>query len=245
MDSMRAGSILFEGQRLVSDQCNYHLDMQTDGNLVLYAGVGSSELALWYAPRCGRRDVCWGNDTGLPTYAALQTDGNFVDYTDARGVDSPWWASAYGLPGGDPPNEPVLLSMQDDGNLVLYPSAGGSPLWATNTSSAEDGVPAQSPTSPCPFQSKVTYIENDLYLAGIDELYSNFECTNDAMACGQFCASDSWCTGWTWFPSGTNASAAGGGNCPATEGTCFVEQGAKLGAWTEIQGAVSGVILTN
>jgi len=52
----------------------------------------------------------------------MQGDGNLVVYAST----GPVWSS------GTDRHPGAFLVVQDDGNTVIY-SAGGSPLWATNT----------------------------------------------------------------------------------------------------------------
>ena len=103
-----ANRTLQAGQYLLSQNGAYQLAMQTDGNLVVYAGV----RPLW--------DSQTSNNPGA--YAVLQaTDGNLVVYSP---TGKALW-SAY------VPNSPSdELQMQNDGNLVVY-SASGAAQWAT------------------------------------------------------------------------------------------------------------------
>jgi hypothetical protein len=112
-----AGATLFDGQSLVSSNGRFSLDMQGDGNLVLY-GAG---LVLW--------DSGTGGD--VPDQAVMQSDGNLVIYRAER----PVWSSgteqtARGM---------YTLTVQDDGNAVIY-SPAGKALWNTYT---EAGVGLQ------------------------------------------------------------------------------------------------------
>jgi hypothetical protein len=102
------------GDTLFSRLTAFKLDMQSDGNLVLYT---EHMRPLWASGTVG---------TGF--FARMQSDGNLVVYDVA---DRPVWAS-------DTPGNPgAFLWCQDDGNLVLY-QGGVDPrpetaLWATNT----------------------------------------------------------------------------------------------------------------
>ena len=107
---------LTDNHELTADQslasCNgdYSLDMQGDGNLVLYQGG----TALWASNTSG----------SSADEAILQGDGNFVLYTSAG---SPVWSSGTAGDAGD------TLSVQNDGNVVIYSSSGAA-LWDTGTS---------------------------------------------------------------------------------------------------------------
>jgi hypothetical protein len=100
---------LAPGQSLMSGNGQYRLDMQHDGNLVLYRN--SDGQALWAS----------GTDGRAVSRVIMQDDGNFVIY----GFPGPLWASGTDGQGG------AFLIVQDDGNVVIYrPNA---PVWATNT----------------------------------------------------------------------------------------------------------------
>lgn len=120
-----ANEQLSAGESRTSDNGQYRLDMQQDGNLVLYRT--SDNAPLWAAGT---------NDRG-GTRAVMQDDGNLVVYKDS----DPLWASdTSGHPGAS-------LSLQDDGNLVVY--EGTTPLWATDTavSTTSDSAASLSDTS--------------------------------------------------------------------------------------------------
>lgn len=104
---LTGGQKLSAGQFLKSSNGQYRLDMQTDGNLVLYGPKG----ALWAS-----------GTSGAGHSAVMQTDGNFVVYDAAS---EPLWNS------GTWNNPEGKLVLQDDGNLVIY--RGHEALWHTNT----------------------------------------------------------------------------------------------------------------
>lgn len=106
-DRLDAGQSLTKGRALTSDNGYYSLQMQSDGNLVLYRN--SPWRALWASNTVGRGE-----------FVTMQADGNLVVYGAAGAV----WASGSG--GG-----PGVLVVQNDGNLVVY--AGGPARWASNT----------------------------------------------------------------------------------------------------------------
>ena len=107
---MNAGHKLAVGAKQESCSKHYSLDMQTDGNLVLYHhGVG----AIWATGTNGK-----GGHT-----ATMQSDGNFVLYT--AGSKALWSSTTSSHPGS-------WLDVQDDGNLVVY-GPGGHALWASHT----------------------------------------------------------------------------------------------------------------
>jgi hypothetical protein len=108
--SIVSDQILPAGGSIISSNVLYTLVMQTDGNLVLYAG--------------GMRPI-WFSGTGGSgaTRAVMQADGNFVLYkTNGAPV---WWTGTGG-------NSGATLYVQDDGNVVIY-STAPAPKWWTGT----------------------------------------------------------------------------------------------------------------
>ena len=100
------GYSLYPGQGIYSDDRQYVLIMQGDGNLVYYR---TSDWA-----------VRWASYTnGKGGYVApMQGDGNFVVYNS--GWAPLWNAATQNHPG-------AYLSAQNDGNLVIY--WNGQALW--------------------------------------------------------------------------------------------------------------------
>ncbi|MGD0083496.1 MAG: L,D-transpeptidase family protein [Acidimicrobiales bacterium] len=105
---VHTGTVLHAGTELKSRNGQFQLEMQRDGNLVVYNGA----RAIWSTNTSGHD----GAD------AVLQRDGNFVLYQASR----PLWA-AYTNRGGSSAN---VLVMQVDGDLVVY-SGSGKALWST------------------------------------------------------------------------------------------------------------------
>lgn len=100
---------------LVSPNREYFLDMQSDGNLVLYKGD-------ILHPQGDR--ALWSSKTSSPgAFAEMQTDGNLVVYSAAN---KPLWAANSGV------HSNAMLALQNDGNLVLYDSSL-HPYWSTGT----------------------------------------------------------------------------------------------------------------
>jgi len=107
--TLTANQQLTSGQALDSANGDYGLNMQGDGNLVLYQG----STALWSSGTAGT----------AATRAVMQGDGNFVLYSSSG---SAIWAT------GTSGNSGAYLEVQDDGNVVIY-SATGTALWSTGT----------------------------------------------------------------------------------------------------------------
>jgi chitinase len=113
-NTLSTGQRLPAGQGLTSSNGRFHLNMQTDGNLVIYDGSSP----IWATGT-------W-NTTNRPNRAEMQSDGNLVLYNDAN--QASWASGSWGSGRVNP-----FLEMQDDGNLVIYHN-GRSPLWASGTS---------------------------------------------------------------------------------------------------------------
>jgi hypothetical protein len=110
-DKLAAGQALVPGGAvLTSPNGVYTLKLQSlDGNLVLYKN-GTTPLWAW-----GARPVSWFTN---------QTDGNLVGYRSESGVA--WASNTYG-------KGPATLTLQDDGNLVLYHNNDHAAVWSTGT----------------------------------------------------------------------------------------------------------------
>lgn len=94
---------------IVSNNGQFQLVMQRDGNLVLY----KSGSALWAS----------GTDGLDVEFCVMQSDGNLVLYLEGSGR-AVWASGTAGNPGS-------FLVIQDDGNLVIYKP--NHPIWATGT----------------------------------------------------------------------------------------------------------------
>ncbi len=107
-DTLNPGEMLRRAEHLMSNNRQYTLLMQWDGNLVLY---DARKSLLWASNTQGQRvERC-----------IMQKDGNLVLYLPNG---QPVWASnTDGRPGS-------FLVLQDDGNLVIYQP---QPVWASNT----------------------------------------------------------------------------------------------------------------
>ena len=106
------------GTWTISENEEFVLIAQNDGNLVLYQVIGK--------PPQKRGDSfqyksLWATGTqGKGASVVFQTDGNYVVYSK----DGVVWAS------NTEGTQPLELIVQNDGNLVIYKS---SPSWASGT----------------------------------------------------------------------------------------------------------------
>ncbi|VWC89405.1 peptidase S53 [Burkholderia contaminans] len=117
------GTTLKPRQAVYSASGNHALLMQEDGNLVLYNTTNGA--AVWNTGTYGNPGA----------YAVFQTDGNFVVYS-ANGA-ALWNSATYGQSGSQ------YLSVQDDGNMVIYRLF--VPAFATATDTPGNVVSATGP----------------------------------------------------------------------------------------------------
>jgi hypothetical protein len=106
MTTVKSGANFKVGTYVLSPSRQYKLIYQTDGNLVLYRASGEF---LWNNGKV--------NTGGRLT---MQTDGNLVSYNAAG--KALWATGTHGKPG-------AVLGVQDDGNVVIQPKSGCTPLW--------------------------------------------------------------------------------------------------------------------
>ncbi len=110
---LRAGQSLRAGQELKSDNGQFTLVMQNDGNLVLYTPTGPVwDTGTWRLQPALR-----------PNRLDFQNDGNIVLYNSVNYVG--WSPNIHGK-GGD------RLVVQDDRNVVVY-APDGRAVWHTDT----------------------------------------------------------------------------------------------------------------
>jgi hypothetical protein len=107
-DRLNPGEMLRPKEHLTSENHQYRLVLQEDGNLVLYEGP---RHALWASNTQGQRVV----------KCIMQGDGNLVLYL--RNGQPVWDSHTAGKPGS-------YLLVQNDGNMVIYQPRG---VWASNT----------------------------------------------------------------------------------------------------------------
>ena len=109
LHELQAGQFIVTNQFLPSADGRFTLQLQADGNVVLYGPSGY----LWAAP------WTWGRGS---TTLTMQTDGNLT----VRGPSNEliWQSGTGGHPG-------ARLVMQNDGNLVIYD--GWTAVWHTGT----------------------------------------------------------------------------------------------------------------
>jgi len=97
----------------------YHLNMQADGNLVLYVvSSGGAPKSVWDTDT-------HKNKPKLPNRLVCQADGNLVVYDSNN--KAMWSSHSHGKDHG----RPMTFHVQNDRNLVLY--AGTEAVWSSKT----------------------------------------------------------------------------------------------------------------
>lgn len=110
---LNSGQTLPVGDSLRSNNGDFSLDMQSDGNLVLYGNTDPRKV-LWKTKTDGK-DIA---------KCIMQKDGNLVLYR--HNEDAEWSTKTDGHIG-------AYLDLQDDGNLVVYSSSRDKALWDSGT----------------------------------------------------------------------------------------------------------------
>ena len=100
------GQTLFEGEKLISNNGRFHLNMQRDGDLVLYKKGGK---VIWASHTHNRGQG--------PYKAVMQKDNNFVVYD---GKDVALWASKPDTKTNERHMGHARALMQSNGNFVIY-----------------------------------------------------------------------------------------------------------------------------
>ena len=113
-DSLTTDLQLTAGEGLISQNGQWYLNYQTDGNLVGYPSGGGD--AFWAAG-------AFASPSGR---ALMQTDGNLVLYDSNNAA---YWSTGTNNQGR-PPN--YRLVMQDDRNIVIYDSINVA-IWSSGT----------------------------------------------------------------------------------------------------------------
>ena len=110
MYEYNSGASAFSGDSTFSPAGLYRLEMQPDGNLVVYTNNGVNAIVLWGAATVGSGGK----------RAVMQQDGNFCIQNEA-GVNV-WNTWTY--------DAGSVARLQDDGNLVVH-SPKGYPVWSS------------------------------------------------------------------------------------------------------------------
>lgn len=109
VDRQNAVETLTAGESIKSPNRTYTLNMQSDGNLVLYEDGAAVWATSWL-----------GAPTQSGSRAVMQADGNFVLYSSSNAAL--WHTGTGSWPGS-------RIIVQNDGNLVVYDSSGTARWW--------------------------------------------------------------------------------------------------------------------
>ena len=107
---------------MTSPNCEYSFWLETDGNLKLYKGLTNGRTNLWASQTAGRGTA--------PYKLKMQAHDQHLVLYDGNG-DAIWSTGVYGGMWVDG----AYLSIQDDGNLVVYDGTveKGDAMWSTGT----------------------------------------------------------------------------------------------------------------
>ena len=128
-NELHANEALETGQKLSSTNGNYVLNMQPDGNLVLYKKDTSGWVALWASQTTGKGT--------LPYKLIMQGSDNHLLIRDTE--KTAIWATNVFIADYSPWKEGGFAVLQDDGNFVVY-DGNKTPMWATATVGGNKGI---------------------------------------------------------------------------------------------------------
>jgi len=199
LNALPQNAALLVGQRLVSSNCFYHLEMQPDANLVLYASAGTSD-PIWSNHQSGNV----GGPSDYPAqdlaFAILQGNGDFVEYVPGAQTE---WDDHQIWDSNTQSYVQEILEMQVDGNVVIYPAnatvrSGATALWSTNTAGR---IPPLPPNDECPMTSSYTELYPGMKVASGTPAVSYEAYTSETWhACGEICVQTAGCTTFQFDP---------------------------------------------
>ena len=115
-DVMRTGDWLREGERMMSSDGKYRLDLQPDGQFVIYQGTPSDSSRRWF--RNSR-----GFPTNQPYFVSMQPDGHLCEYIGTGPADNRGFIGCTPDGAGGPVGR-YFAALQPDGNLAIYKGGG-------------------------------------------------------------------------------------------------------------------------
>ena len=121
---LAVGDVMESGQEMISENGEYVVKVQSDGNLVLYKGS----------------DVLWASGTHgdghEPYKMTMQSDNHLVLFdADSKVI---WAPDVYIGKDENQWKEGGYAVLQDDGNLVVY-DGDNKAMWATETHGGQKG----------------------------------------------------------------------------------------------------------
>ena len=121
---------LESGQKLISQNGNYVLNMQRDGNLVVYYKKATSGWGpLWSSKTAGKGSS--------PYKLRLQSDNHLVIYDNSPAAI--WSTSVFIGKDGQQWEKAGFAVMQNDGNFVVY-DGNNAIMWETATDGGTTGI---------------------------------------------------------------------------------------------------------
>jgi len=212
-DRLFPDDMLFKGQRLVSAGCLNRVEMQNDGNLVMYNAAGQVTFATsrYHVPDPNISFGCRGD------YWIFQSDDNGVLYNRnaASSSDTRWATFATNTEILHVFGYPTFMRVTSDGFFRVSSNTGGADATAWSVGQQQNAAqPAH-----CPNPSRLTRIRRGWSMSGtpyktlqINDGYGGLNCPGNMSSdtckqefwqgaqfngCGHWCAQDpSNCKAW-------------------------------------------------
>lgn len=144
-DDIQMGKLL-----MMSPFCSYAVNFHTYGNLCIYKlefedMKNASLSATW----CTMTQNLDSGDI------FMQDDGNFRAYT--RHGKAYWGTGAISMGNGNDiyPKAGYYVTLQNDGNLAIYPNNGTTPIWSCSSHDSYDYLNGYTLTSRCPLDGSI------------------------------------------------------------------------------------------
>lgn len=117
-DVMRTGDWLREGERMVSSDGRFRLDLQPDGQFVIYEGAPSNSSRRWFQNSQG-----FPVGPQYPYFVSMQPDGHLCEYKGTGPSDNRGFIGCSPAGAGGPIGR-YFAALQPDGNLAIYKGGG-------------------------------------------------------------------------------------------------------------------------
>ena len=219
--------VLFAGQRLVDQNCSFHLEMQSDANLVLYDRIGTSPSQAIWSSNTYENEAAQGE-----AYLWNQPDGNVVLYSDVQPVGNLEAIFATGTNTYLNPTTSAqnLFWLQTNGDLFVVPDLETNGVYPPAKWTSKSTVIPPVAEVPCGMQSSYTQITFNEEVSGTTILAASaYLGTWDQ--CGKLCMQTSGCTSWDLGPE----------DAEGHKGVCEVYGGPLT--FRAVPGSVAGVIV--
>ena len=134
-DTLNSGQRLNVGDTLNSPSNTYQLGLELNKSLSIIRLSDGKEI--WasgtidlVSSKLSDGSVKYSAVPDSSTYAVMQTDGNFVLYSSVKAI---WHSNTANKPG-------AILSLGDDGNLVVEHPVSGDVFWQSITPPLDPGL---------------------------------------------------------------------------------------------------------